>query len=276
MFPSLGAGIGLRPPHYERVLLERPRIDWLEVITENFLVRGGNAKRILAMARERYPLALHGVSLSIGSAEPLDRDYVDRLAALVREVEPAFVSDHLSWTTRGGRTAHDLWPIPYTEEALDIVVDKTLRVQDRLGRRILLENPSSYVTFAESTMPEATFLAAVAQRADCGILLDVNNLHVSATNHGFDARDYIASLPAERIGYVHLAGHDDTGALLLDTHDREVASEVWDLLREVIARIGTRPVLIERDAGLPPLEELVAEADRARAATRGVEPVHAA
>ena len=265
VFPRLGFGLGLRPPHYEAVLTSEPRVDWWEVISENFMVAGGNPRRVLRQVRERWPVVLHGVSLSIGSAEALDEEYLSRLATLVAEVEPAIVSDHLCWARSGGHSAHDLWPVPYTEEALATIVARVGQVQDRLGRRILLENPSSYVTFAASHIAEAEFLAEVARRADCGILLDVNNVYVSSRNHGWDPRAYLAALPVERVGQIHLAGHTDHGEFLLDTHDRPVCEEVWALYAVASARFGDVSTMIERDDDLPPLGELVAELDRARA-----------
>ena len=265
MFPRLGFGLGLRPPHYQEVLDTAPRVDWWEVISENFLVAGGNPRRVLRGVRERWPVVLHGVSLSIGSVDPVDDDYLARLAALVDEVDPPIVSDHLCWSALGGHSGHDLWPLQYTEEALDLVVDKVRRVQDRLGRRILLENPSSYVTFVASQLSEADFLAEVARRADCGILLDVNNVYVSSTNHGWDAAAYLAAIPPERVGQIHLAGHSDHGTHLLDTHDHPVCDAVWRLFGEARARFGAVSSMIERDDDIPPLDDLVAELDVARA-----------
>jgi len=269
VFPRLGFGLGLRPPHYGDVLECAPRVDWWEVISENFMVEGGNPRRVLRAVRERWPVVLHGVSLSIGSTDPLDDAYLARLAALIDEVEPAIVSDHLCWTGVGGRSGHDLWPLPYTEASLDHVVARVGRVQDRLGRRILLENPSSYVTFAASGIAEPEFLAEVARRADCGILLDVNNVYVSSTNHGWDPHAYLAAIPAERVGQIHLAGHSDQGTHLLDSHDQPVCGAVWALYAEAVARFGPRSTMIERDDNIPPLSELVAELDQARARGAG-------
>src|SRR5215470_4187008 len=264
MFARLGFGLGLRLPHYQDVVEGDPRVDWWEVISENFLVAGGNPRRVLRRVCERWPVVLHGVSLSIGSVDPVDDDYLDRLAALAAEVEPPYVSDHLCWSGLGGHSAHDLWPMPYTEEALDHVVDKVGRVQDRLGRRILLENPSSYVTFTASQLSEAEFLAEVARRADCGILLDVNNIYVSSTNHGWDPDAYLAAIPSERVGQIHLAGHSDHGTHLLDTHDHPVCEAVWELYGKALARLGPVSSMIERDEHIPALAELVDELDRAR------------
>jgi uncharacterized protein len=264
MFPRLGFGLGLRPPHYQDVLDGDPRVDWWEVISENFLVAGGNPRRVLREVRERWPVVLHGVSLSIGSVDPVDDDYLARLRLLVDEVDPPIVSDHLCWSALGGHSGHDLWPVPYTEEALALVVDKVGRVQDRLGRRILLENPSSYVTFVASQLSEAEFLAEVARRADCGILLDVNNVYVSSTNHGWDAAAYLAALPVERVGQLHLAGHSDHGTHLLDTHDHPVCDAVWRLYGDALARFGDVASMIERDDHIPALDELIDELDHAR------------
>jgi uncharacterized protein len=269
VFPRLGFGLGLRPRHFEDVLAGQPRVDWWEVISENFLVAGGNPRRVLRQVRERWPVVLHGVSLSIGSVDPVDDDYLARLAALADEVDPAIVSDHLCWAALGGHSSHDLWPLPYTDEALDVVVAKVGRVQDRLGRRILLENPSSYVTFAASHIAEAEFLAEVARRADCGILLDVNNVYVSSTNHGWDPDAYLAAIPVDRVGQIHLAGHSDHGTHLLDTHDHPVCDAVWQLYAKAVARFGDVSSMIERDDHIPPLDELVAELDHARAIAAG-------
>src|SRR4051794_17958570 len=262
-FSQLGTGIGLRPPHYADVAAGRARVDWLEVITENFMVEGGNPRRVLRAVRERYPVVLHGVSMSLGSVDPLDDRYLDALAALAREVEPAWISDHLCWSSFGGHSAHDLWPLPYTEEALDHVAARIARVQERLGRRILVENVSSYLTFRQSAMPEWEFLAALADRADCGLLLDVNNVFVSGRNHGFDPAAFIDGVPRDRVAQFHLAGHSDKGTHLLDTHDHPVCDEVWALYRHAVRRFGPQATLLERDDDIPPLDELVAEARRA-------------
>ncbi|MEJ7599928.1 MAG: DUF692 domain-containing protein [Kofleriaceae bacterium] len=266
MWPRLGFGLGLRPPHYQDVLATCPEVDWWEVISENFMVAGGNPRRVLRAVRERWPVVLHGVSLSIGSVDPLDDDYLARLAALVAEVDPPLVSDHLCWSSLGGHSAHDLWPMPYTEEALAHVVARVTHVQERLGRRILLENPSSYVTFAASELSEPAFLAELAQRADCGILLDINNVYVSCTTHGWDPHAYLAAIPVERVGQLHLAGHTDHGTHLLDSHDQPVCDAVWDLYREATLRFGEVATMIERDDQIPPLGELVDELGRAREA----------
>jgi uncharacterized protein (UPF0276 family) len=262
-FPRLGHGIGLRPPHYTAVIDERPPVDWFEVISENFMVEGGNPRRVLRQVRERYPVVLHGVSLSLGSVDPLDETYLDRLAALAAEVEPAWISDHLCWSSFGGHTGHDLWPLPFTEEALDHVARRVERVQERLGRRILVENVSSYLQWKASGLTEWEFLAALCERADCGLLLDVNNVYVSAQNHGFSADQFLRGIPVDRVGQFHLAGHSDHGTHLLDTHDHPVCAPVWELYRAAVERFGPVSTLIERDDDIPPLAEVVAESREA-------------
>src|SRR3954453_1109540 len=262
-FPQLGTGIGLRPPHYADVAAGRARVDWMEVITENFLGEGGNPRRVLRAVRERYPVVLHGVSLSLGSVDPLDERYLDRLAARAAEIEPAWISDHLCWSSFGGHTGHDLWPLPFTEEALAHVAERVARIQERLGRRILVENVSSYLTFRHSTMSEPEFLTALAERADCGLLLDINNVFVSAHNHGFDATAFIDAVPRGPVGQFPLAGHETLPTHLRDTHDHPVCDGVWDLYRHAVTRFGDIATLTERDDQIPPLEELCAEVRRA-------------
>jgi uncharacterized protein len=264
-FPYLGHGIGLRPPHYAEVLETRPAIDWFEVITENFMVAGGNPRQVLRRVRERYPIVLHGVSLSVGSVDPLDESYLTELGALAAETEPAWISDHLCWSSFGGHTGHDLWPLPFTEEALAHVVRRVETVQERLRRRILIENVSSYLEFAHSTLPEWEFLSEVARRADCGLLLDVNNVFVSARNHGFEAARFLAGLPVDRVKQMHLAGHRDEGTHLLDTHDHPVCDGVWALYRAAVERFGAVSTIIERDDDIPPLSEVIAESRQAAA-----------
>jgi uncharacterized protein (UPF0276 family) len=242
-----------------------PGVDWFEVITENFLVDGGNPRRVLREVRAHHPVVLHGVSLSIGSTDPLDVTYLDAVAALCAEVEPAAVSDHLCWTSLGGHNVHDLLPLPYSDEALAHVAARVAQVQDRLGRRILLENPSSYATFRGDAWSEPAFLAELARRADCELLLDVNNVFVSCRNHGRDARAYLDALPPDRVGYMHLAGHSDGDGLLIDTHDTPVCDDVWQLYAEAARRFPDAATCLERDDDIPPLDELVAELARARA-----------
>jgi uncharacterized protein (UPF0276 family) len=264
-FPALGCGVGLRPVHYAHVLDTRPAVDWFEVISENFMVPGGRPLHVLERVRADYPLVLHGVSLSIGSSDPLDLAYLGELRALAERIEPAWVSDHLCWTGVGGHNLHDLLPLPYTEEALAHVVERIKRVQDTLGRRIALENVSSYLEFNDSHLTEWEFLAALAERADCAILLDVNNIFVSAYNHGFDPHTYLAAVPRGRVAQYHLAGHSDHGTHLLDTHDHPVRDEVWALFADAVRDIGPRSTLIEWDDRLPAFERLCAEAEQARA-----------
>ena len=261
---DLGHGIGLRPRHYGRFLSEQPSVDWVEAISENFLAPGGRPIAVLEKVRRDVPIVLHGVSLAIGSVDPLDERLLRGLRELAGRIEPAYVSDHLCWGRHGGRYAHDLLPLPYTEEALAHVVSRVRQVQDSLGRQLLLENVSSYVAYASSTMTEWEFLARIAEEADCGILLDVNNVYVSARNHGFDPDAYLAGIPVERVGQFHLAGHSDQGTHVLDTHDAPVVDGVWELYRSALRRFGRVPALIEWDDHIPELEGVVEESRRAR------------
>ena len=269
-FPRLGCGVGLRTKHYAHVLERWPPMDWFEAISENFMVRGGKPLAVLDRVRERYPVVLHGVSLSIGTTDPLNLDYLRELKRLAARVEPAWISDHLCWTGVGGRNAHDLLPLPYTAEAIAHVAERVARVQDFLGRPILLENVSSYVAYTASEMPEWEFLSEVVRRADGYVLLDVNNVYVSAFNHGFDAREYLAGIPADRVVQFHLAGHTDRGTHLLDTHDHDVPDPVWDLYADAVRRFGPLSTLIERDDRIPEFAELAAEAARARAIQKAI------
>ncbi|HEY7377149.1 MAG TPA: DUF692 domain-containing protein [Steroidobacteraceae bacterium] len=268
LHPSLGFGIGLRTQHYEALLDQRANLDWLEVLTDNYLVPGGKPLHFLGRIREQYPIALHGVALSIGSTDALDREYLRQVKALARGCDAAWISDHLCWTGIAGRNTHDLLPLPYTEEALRHVVERVRMAQDILERRIVLENVSSYVSFKSSTLSESGFLRAVAQEADCLILLDVNNVYVSSVNHGLDALAYLDAMPADRVQQVHLAGHDDRGPCLVDTHDRPVPAPVWDLYVAAVRRFGAISTSLERDADIPPLGDLVAELDAARSLAR--------
>ena len=275
--PYLGHGVGLRTTHFPQVLDGRARVDWFEAVSENFMIDGGRPLAVLERARASCPVVLHGVSLSLGSTDPLSERYLRALRALVDRIVPSWVSDHLCWGSVGGRYAHDLLPLPYTEEALEHVVERVETVQNRLGRQILIENVSSYLTFAHSAMPEWEFLAAVAERADCGILLDVNNVYVSAVNHGFDAERYVLAMPPDRVGQIHLAGHSDKGTHLLDTHDGHVVPAVWDLYRLAVRRCGRISTLIEWDDRIPEWGVLCAEAERARTVeAQMLEEAHAA
>ena len=262
---ALGFGLGLRPRHYQAILKSKPRVDWFEALSENYMIPGGRPLHYLDRIRERYPVVLHGVALSIGSVDPLDRAYLRQLKALAARVQPEWISDHLCWTGVAGRNLHDLMPLPYTEEALRHVARKVRAVQDFLGRRILLENASTYLTYRRSAMTEWDFLAALTREADCDILLDVNNIYVSAFNHGFDALEFLDGVPAARVRQIHLAGHDNCGDLIIDTHDAPVIDPVWALYRETLRRFGPVPTMIERDDKIPPLGTLVRELDRARA-----------
>lgn len=261
------AGIGLRFPHHQRFMEERPRIAWVEVHAENYL-GGGTARRCLDAIRHDYPISLHGVGLSLGSAEGLDERHLRRITGLVRELQPQLVSEHLSWSIVGGRYLADLLPLPMTEEALEVVCHHVVQVQERLGRRILIENPSTYVQFEHSSIPEWEFLSTVACRTGCGILCDINNIYVSASNHGWSAQTYLRGLPADGIAEIHLAGHatrvlDDGSVLRIDDHGSRVASEVWDLYRYALRLYGPKPTLIEWDTDIPSLETLLDEATHA-------------
>jgi uncharacterized protein (UPF0276 family) len=259
-----GFGLGLRPQHYESVLTEAHGIDWFEVITENYLVPGGKPLDYLDRIRERFPLVMHGVSLSIGSTDPLDHSYLTQVRSLAGRIEPEWVSDHLCFTGVEGQNLHDLLPLPYTEEALKSVVSRVSEVQDVLGRRILLENVSSYLTYQASEMQEWEFLREVAARADCHILLDINNIYVSSVNHGFDPISYLEAIPKDLVRQFHLAGHSTLNGYLIDTHDHPVAPQVWELYARAVQRFGPVPAMIERDDNIPELSELVSELDTAR------------
>lgn len=257
------AGIGLRPPHYRQLLDELPDIGWLEVHSENYFADGGQPLHFLERLRKHYPVSLHGVGLSLGSTDALSREHLSQLARLIDRVEPALVSEHLSWSSVGGRFYNDLLPLHYTEEALAVVCRHVGQAQDFLGRQILVENVSSYLQFAESALPEWEFVGEVARRTGCGILLDVNNIFVSASNHGFEAARYLRSIPIQPVKEIHLAGHDDNGRCLIDTHGRRVADPVWALYRQALARFNAVPTLIEWDTDIPPLSELLDEAAKA-------------
>jgi hypothetical protein len=262
--PCLGYGLGLRVEHYQSLLEQPGNVEWLEIVSENYMVPGGRPLVWLDRFRERFPLVMHGVSMSIGSTDPLDEGYLARLATLAHRVQPAWISDHLCWTGVQGVNLHDLMPLPYTEEALAHVVERVRRVQDTLGRRILLENVSSYISFAQAQLTEWEFLAAVAEQADCLILLDINNIFVSAHNHGFSPLDYLDGIPIGRVQQFHLAGHEAGGPLLIDTHDAPIVDTVWDLYVQAVQRFGRVSTMIERDDHIPPLAELLVELDYAK------------
>lgn len=267
--PDIGFGVGLRGPHFRHILQTHPAVEWFEAITENFLDDGGWARHVLSQIAERYPVVLHGVSLSIGSTDALDMDYVRRVAALARQVRAPWVSDHLCWTGVSGDTSHDLLPLPLTEEALNHVAARISRVQDVLDQPLVLENPSSYLEFTSSSIPEAEFLVRLVERSGCQLLLDVNNVYVSSRNHGFDAVAYVDAIPAGAIAQVHLAGHTDRGDHVIDTHDDHVADAVWSLYRRLVERVGPVSTLVEWDGNIPPFEVLHQEALRARAVADG-------
>jgi uncharacterized protein (UPF0276 family) len=262
--PSLGFGLGLRVEHYDEMLAGDPAVDWLEILSENYMVEGGKPLHYLHRLRERFPMVMHGVSLNIGSVDPLNPDYLKALKRLADSIEPAWISDHLCWTGVDGAQLHDLMPLVHTEDAIAHVVDRVRRVQDFLGRRLVLENVSSYVSYRQSEMSEWEFLGAIAERADCLLLLDVNNVYVSGRNHGFDPRVYIDGVPAGRVQQIHLAGHDDSGPVIIDTHDAPVCEAVWDLYAHAMRRLGPVSTMIERDDRIPPLGDLLIELDRAR------------
>lgn len=262
--PSRGFGLGLRPTHYQDFIGAPQPVDWLEIISENYMVQGGKPLRMLDRIRARYPVAMHGVSLSLGSVEALDRDYLARLDAFARRIDPIWISDHLCWTGVHGVNLHDLYPLPHTEEAVNHVVKRVRQVQEVLERRLVIENVSSYLTYAESAMSEWEFLTAIAEEADCLLLLDVNNIYVSSVNHGFDARAFVDGVPARRVQQIHLAGHSDRGDHIVDTHDEPVADPVFDLYAYACRRLGRISTMIERDDNIPPLAELIDELVRVR------------
>jgi uncharacterized protein (UPF0276 family) len=258
------AGIGLRAPHVAQVEAERPRVGWLEVHSENYYADGGPALAALDRIRRDYPLSLHGVGMSLGSTDPLDRTHLRKLQRLIARTQPALVSEHLCWSGVGGRHLNDLLPLPYTEEALVHVCARVAEVQDALGHELAVENVSSYLAYADATIPEWEFVAAVARRTGCKLLVDVSNIYVNANNHGFDADAYLAAMPADAVEEIHLAGFEARGELLIDTHGAPVAPAVWALYRRAIERFGPRPTLIEWDIDIPPLATLMREAATAQ------------
>lgn len=268
--PYLGYGLGLRTDHYQSVLDEHPPVDWFEILTENYMVGGGKPLHFLDRIRADYPMVMHGVSLSIGGTDPLNRDYLADLKSLIARVQPEWVSDHLCWTGVDGRNLHDLLPLPYTDETVSHVAARVMQVQEFLGRRILLENVSSYLTYRASEMSEWEFLSAVAEQADCLILLDINNIYVSSHNHSFDPHDYLQGVDPRRVMQFHLAGHTWHDQIIVDTHDQPVIDPVWSLYAAAVQRFGAVSTMIERDDNIPPLNELLAELDRAR---RIAEPI---
>jgi uncharacterized protein (UPF0276 family) len=269
---GLGLGVGLRSQHLGHVLGTWPAVDWFEVISENFMDSRGYARYALDQIADRYPVVLHGVSLSVGSTDPMDFGYLRRLRRLADATKARWVSDHVCWTGVNGINTHDLLPIPFTEESLRHVAGRVRIVQDALERQLVLENPSSYAAFAGAVMPEWEFIARLAAESGCGLLLDVNNVYVSSVNHGFDPGEYLRSLPCDRVAQVHLAGHTDMGSHLIDTHDQPVADPVWDLYGQATARFGPVPALLEWDDHIPPFPDLLAELGKARRYAADVTP----
>jgi len=274
-FPDLGLGVGLRTTHFGHILANKPDLGFFEILTENYLDTGGRPLFVLDQVAERYPIVMHGVSMSIGSTDPLDFDYLAKVKALAARTKARWVSDHVCWTGVVGRNTHDLLPLPYTEQTLRHVVGRIRTVQDFLERPLVLENPSTYLEFVPSQMPEWEFIARMADGADCGLLLDVNNVYVSAFNHGYDPAAYIDAMPGERVCHHHLAGHTHKGTHILDTHSDYVVDPVWELFGHTVRHVGLRSTLLEWDADIPPFEVVLAEALKARS-WRDLEASHAA
>lgn len=259
-----GYGLGLRVEHYSDFVSARQRVDWLEIISENYLVDGGKPLHFLDRIRQDYPMVMHGVSLSIGSTDPLDTDYLQQLMALVKRVEPAWVSDHLCWTGTDSLNLHDLLPLPYTEATLRHLVPRVAQMQDLLGCPFLIENVSSYVSYRADEMTEWEFISELVARSGCELLLDVNNVYVSSVNHGFNPQTFIDAVPAAAVRQIHLAGHEDHGNYIIDTHDHPICDAVWDIFAYTVRRLGAVPTMIERDDNIPSLDELIAELDAVR------------
>ncbi|RMX20906.1 DUF692 domain-containing protein [Legionella jordanis] len=262
--PFLGFGLGLRPEHYEEIVQQNPAVEWFEIITENYLIPGGKPLYYLDKIRQDYPLVMHGVSLSIASKDPLDWEYLRQVKELANRIEAKWISDHLCWTGINGLNMHDLLPVPYTEEAIDHIIPRIRSVQDYLGRPILIENVSSYLSFHESEMTEWEFIAEIAEQADCHLLLDVNNIYVSSVNHQFNPLDYLRGVPRQRVAQIHLAGHSNYGDYIIDTHDAPVCQEVWQLYAQSLRYFGVISTMIERDDNIPSLNELIAELNQAK------------
>lgn len=264
--PSIidGCGIGLRSDHFDKIKSDKPNIPWFEILSDNYLLEGTTQRDYLYQIRHDYPVTFHGVGLSIGSTEPLNKDYLNRLKILKDEIQPAWISDHLCWTSAHGVVTHDLIPLPYSETVIQHIVDRIHQVQDFLGQQLVIENVSSYLQFNSSEMTEWEFINEVTERSDCKLLLDVNNIYVSSHNHKFDAEEYLFAMPSERVAEMHLAGYEDKGTHFLDTHSRPVTQPVWDLFEKAIQHVGDVPVLIEWDNDIPPLERLLEEAEKAR------------
>lgn len=270
--PYLGFGLGLRTPHYQDIIDLKPPIDWFEILTENYLVPGGKPLYYLDRIKEQYPIVMHGVSMSLGSTDGLAKDYLDQVKALANRVEAKWISDHLCWTGVHKTNMHDLLPLPYTEEALLHLVNRITQVQDYLGRQILVENVSSYLTYSHSVMTEWDFLSEIAQRADCLILLDINNIYVSSFNHQFNPEEYLQGIPKERVQQFHLAGHTNNGNHIIDTHDAPIIDPVWNLYAKAVDHFGKISTMIERDDHIPPISVLIDELEQAKHIARDVYP----
>jgi len=261
-----GFGLGLRPEHYSDFVAAKQAVDWLEILSDNYLVPGGKPLYYLDKIRRDYPMAMHGVAMNLGSCDPLDWGYLGDIKQLAERVQPAIISDHLCWTGYAGRHLHDLLPLPYTDEAIKHVAQRIAQVQDFLGRRLVIENVSSYLQ-ALAPMSEWDFVSAIAEEADCYLLVDINNIYVSSRNHGFDPLGYLQSLPVDRVKQFHMAGHADHGSYCIDTHDHPICDDVWDLYEQALGIFGQVPVMIERDDNIPPLPDLIAELTIARELT---------
>lgn len=274
-FPDLGLGVGLRTVHFNHILEHWPEVDWFEIMSENFMDTKGRPLYILDQVAERYPIVMHGVSMSIGSTDPIDFEYLTKLKALAKRVNAVWLGDHVCWTGVAGLNGHDLYPLPYNEESLAYLVDRLRIVQDFMERPLILENPSTYLTFADSTLAEEEFLARMAEDADCGLLLDVNNVYVTCRNHGLDPYAYLAAIPYDRVVQIHLAGHSDKGTHCIDTHDSHVIDIVWEFYADVQQRAGNRSTLLEWDAHIPSFEEVHAEVMKAAKFRQTTEVRHA-
>lgn len=260
----LGFGVGLRTDHYQHVVDNQPDVDWFEIISENFMVAGGKPKFFLHAVREKYPIVMHGVSMSIASTDPLNLDYLKKLKTLASEVQPEWISDHLCWTGVHGYNSHDLLPVPYNHEAIKHIVDRVHQVQEILGRTLVLENVSSYITYNQSEMEEWEFINTIAEQSGCKILLDINNIYVSSRNHAFSAETFLQAIKPEHVQQFHLAGHSDYGDYVIDTHDHDVPPAVWNLYSQALKKFGSISTLIERDDNIPPFPELFSEMQKAR------------
>jgi len=274
-FPDLGIGVGLRKDHFGHILENWPAVDWFEIVSENFMDTEGRPLYVLDQVAERYPIVMHGVSMSIGSTDAVDFDYLQKLKSLAERVKAVWLGDHVCWTGVAGLNGHDLYPIPYNEETLEFLVERIRIVQDFLELPLILENPSTYLTFASSTMPEQVFLARMSEDADCGLLLDVNNVYVTCRNHNLDPREYLEGIPYDRVVQIHLAGHTDKGTHCIDTHDGRVIEPVWELYRDALKRADATATLLEWDAKIPPFEEVHTEALKAAKFRNTVETAYA-